>query len=415
MQVSRGQLQFQSLYVVSFANYFGLITITTLLPTYIDLLEPSGLAIGLFITGLTAAQAVAVLPYGWGGDKFDKRTLLLVALGVCLIAYALFAFVDTSSAFIGVRFLQGLGVVGVGLLSLALVGELAPADRRANMIGKYNAFKLAAGVIGTLSAGWLYDHYGFDVVFGVLVVLFCIALIGTWTFTEPDRSSVSFAFGELAVNRRILTLTSFRSQYAFAVTLTRNWVPIYVGVSAAQGGLGLAAFVVGLVIATERFTNMVCQPFTGRLSDRRGRALFVFIGGGLYGLTAFLFPFAPTIGAVLGAGATVPIAGTLPAALVIVLVLNGVLGIADSLREPASMALFADEGTDQGGVTSSFGIRSLVWRPGNIIAPMVGGVVMTQIGIEWVFYLAGLFAVSGVLTFFGILSYTHGRHALAQW
>lgn len=415
MEFGSERLQYYSLYLVAFANSAGLITITTLLPTYIDLLDPSGIAIGLFISGLTLAQAVAVIPVGWAGDRFDKRTILLGAILACAGSYALFPLVETSTGFIAVRFLQGLGFVGVSLLGLAMIGELAGGDERANMIGKFNAWKLAAGVLGTLGAGALYDRYGFPVIFGLLVVLFVAAAVGTLRFVPDDDSTVSFAFGELAFNRRILTLTSFRTQYAFAVTLLRNWVPIFVGVSAAQGGLGFAAFVVGVVIATERFTNMVCQPFTGRLSDRYGRAIFVFLGGGSYGLVAIGFPFAPTIGGLLDVSATVPFVGTLTGALLVVIALNGLLGIADAFREPASMALFADEGTGQGGVASSFGIRNLVWLPGSVLAPMIGGVVMTSIGIEWVFYIAGFFALSGVVTFLGVLSHAHGRDALGQW
>lgn len=51
--------------------------------------------------------------------------------------------------------------------------------------------------------------------------------------------------------------------------------------------------------------------------------------------------------------------------------LNGLLGVADTFREPASMALFADEGKGE-GITSSFGVRSLVWKPGSVLAPLGG-------------------------------------------
>lgn len=415
METASPRLRTYSLYLVAFANSAGLIAITTLLPTYIDLLEPSGIAIGLFISGLTIAQAIAVIPLGWAGDRFDKRAILLVTLLACAGAYALFPFVETSAGFIAVRFLQGLSVVGVGLLGLSMIGELAGPDERANLIGKFNAWKLAAGVIGTLGAGALYDRYGFDIIFGIIVCLFLLAIVGIWRYAGSDSSSVSFAFGELALNRRILTLSSFRVQYAFAVTLMRNWVPIFVGVSAAQGGLGFAAFVVGIVIATERFLNMLFQPFTGRLSDRFGRAIFVFFGGTAYGIVALAIPFAPVVDELIGFTTTISLVGTVTGSLLVVIGLNGMLGIADAFREPASMALFADEGVDQGGVTSSFGIRDLVWRPGNIIAPMIGGIVMTSIGIEWVFYLAGLFALSGVCTFLAVLAHGHGWRALTSW
>jgi len=69
-------------------------------------------------------------------------------------------------------------IVGTGIISLALVGELAAADERANQIGKYNSWRMAAGIIGTIGAGVLYDAFGFDPIFAVLVVLFVIALLG---------------------------------------------------------------------------------------------------------------------------------------------------------------------------------------------------------------------------------------------
>ena len=197
-----------------------------------------------------------------------------------------------------------------------------------------------------------------------------------------------------------MTITSFRAQYAVAVSLVRKWVPIFVGLSAARG-LAYGAAVVGAVIAMEKFTNMLCQPFTGRLSDRQGRALFVFAGGGAYGLVALAFPFVSAAEGLFRI--SVPLMGELTGAVGAALVLNGLLGIADAFREPASMALFADEGKGE-GITSSFGVRSLVWKPGSVLAPLAGGWLMGQFGIEWVFFAGGLAALSGVVTFFGILS-----------
>jgi len=350
-----------------------------------------------------------------GGRPLRQADALLASLVLSVAASLLFPFVDSSAGFIAARVLYGFGTLGVGLLGLALVGELAPDAERANRIGKFNAARMAAGIGGTLAAGALYDPYGFGPVFTLLAGLLALGVVGTFLFIGPDETSVEgFAFTDLAFNRRILT-TTFRAQYAVGVTLVRNWIPVFVGVSAAGGGLGLNAFVVGVVIAAEKFTNMVCQPYTGRLSDRYGRALFVFAGGCAYGLVALAIPFAPVAAAGLGIGSlSVPRLGALPAALPVVVALNGVLGVADAFREPASMALFADEGKGE-GIASSIGIRSLVWRPGAIAAPVIGGWLMDGPGMEWVFFLAGATAPSGVLTFFGVLSYSYGTGALTRW
>ncbi|MFC7138520.1 MFS transporter [Halosimplex aquaticum] len=413
MDLSHDELQFSSLYLARFASSFGFMTVLTLLPDYIDALGATGVTIGLFVTALEVARTVGIVPLGWAADRYSKRSILLGALVLSAVAYLAFTAVTSVDSFLVARTLQGLGMTGTGLVGLALMGDLAPNDSRANYIGKYNAVRMAAGIAGTIGVGVLYALTGFGVVFGLIAVLFIVATVGIWLFVDDDQTSIEgFAFTDLALNRRILTMTSFRAQYAVAVSLVRKWVPIFVGVSAAQGGLAYGSAIVGAVLAAEKFTNMLVQPFTGRLSDRHGRAMFVFLGGGAYGLVAMAFPFVSTTEGLLSI--SVPVAGTITGAVVVAVCLNGLLGIADAFREPASMALFADEGKGE-GITSSFGVRSLVWKPGSILAPLVGGWLMGTAGIEWVFFAGGFAALSGVVTFFGILSWNHGRRALHQW
>lgn len=413
MDVARDDLQYYSLYLTRFAGSFGFMTLLTLLPTYIETLGATGITIGLFITVLEIARTVGIVPLGWAGDRYSKRTILVGALVVSVAAYLLFAQVTTIRGFLAARFLQGLGLTGIGLLSLALVGELAPSDERANHIGKYNAYRMAAGIAGTVGAGTLVALTGFDLIFGLLALLLTLAAVGVWAFVDDDETHVSgFAFTDLALDRRIATLSTFRVQYAVAVTLVRRWVPIFVGVTAAQGGLGYGPAVVGVVLAAEKFTNMLGQPIAGRLSDRRGRALFVFLGGGAYGLLALAFPFVALAKGSLGR--SVPVVDTVTAAVAAAVLLNGLLGFADAFREPASMALFADVGKEN-GIASSFGVRALVWTPGSVLAPLAGGWIMGAIGIDWVFFLGGATAITGVLTMLGVLSWNHGRRALHQW
>jgi len=109
--------QFWALYLTRFAEGFGFITLITLLGTYINTLDPqattvlgvsisAGLIIGMYTTGFTLAQTVAVVPLAWAGDRFDKRTVLLGVLAIGAGVYALFPLVDSSASFILVRALQ---------------------------------------------------------------------------------------------------------------------------------------------------------------------------------------------------------------------------------------------------------------------------------------------------------------------
>ena len=306
------RLQFWTLYLARFAEGFGFITLITLLPYYINELDPSGttvfgitigagLIVGLYTTGFTFAQTFAVVPLAWAGDRFDKRLVLLGILGLGVGVYALFPLVDSSASFIAVRALQGIAVTGAGLMSLSLVGQIATLETRANYIGKANAASFAASILGSLSAGSLYEAFGFGPIFAIIVCIMLVAWLGTFLSLEPDDTRVhGFPFADLAFNRRLLTISTFRFQYAFSVTLVRTWIPIFAGVSAAEGGLAYGGFAVALTVVAEKFTNMCCQPFTGRLSDGYGRALFVFAGGGAYGVIALLVPLAPAMGTAVG-------------------------------------------------------------------------------------------------------------------
>ena len=178
-----------------FAGSFDFTTVLTLLPTYIDALGATGLTIGLFITALELARTVGIVPLSWAGDRYSKRTILIVGLLLSVAAYLTFASVTTIEGFLAARTLQGLGLTGTGLLSLALVGDLAPNDQRANYIGKYNAFRMAAGIAGSLGAGILYAVTGFDILFGLLTLLLVLATLGVWLFIDPDETQVtSFSF-----------------------------------------------------------------------------------------------------------------------------------------------------------------------------------------------------------------------------
>jgi len=165
---------------------------------------------------------------------------------------------------------------------------------------------------------------------------------------DLDQRIEGFAFTDIALSRRILTTTSLRARYAVAVTLVRDWVPIHVGVSIARGGLVATAVVVGTVVAAETFTTVLGRPRTGRLADRHGRAAFVALGGTTYGPVALAVPFAPAVSGALppGRGLSLPFGVKLAPAMLVVLGPNALLGVADSSREPASMATFADEGVE---------------------------------------------------------------------
>jgi hypothetical protein len=50
-----------------------------------------------------------------------------------------------------------------------------------------------------------------------------------------------------------------------------------------------------------------------------------------------------------------------------------------------------------------------------LIAPIIAGYVMDAVGIGWVFVLGGGAALTGVLTFTGIVAARYGLAELGRW
>lgn len=198
--------------------------ILTLLPEYINALGATGVSIGLFVTALEIARMVGVIPLGWSSDRFNKRLVFLFVLILSTFVYVLFIIVDSINGFLIARILQGFALSGTGLVGLALIGDLAPSDQRANYIGEYNSFRMAAGIAGNIGVGTLFAISGFPIVLGLIATLCFVGTVSVWLFVGEDTTRIKgFAFRDLVFNQRILTLISFRAQFSIAVTLVRNW------------------------------------------------------------------------------------------------------------------------------------------------------------------------------------------------
>jgi hypothetical protein len=74
MAARHGGLQFSSLYLTRFAGSFGFMAALTLLPSYIEALGATCVSIGPFITALELARPAGIVPSGWAGDRYSKRT-----------------------------------------------------------------------------------------------------------------------------------------------------------------------------------------------------------------------------------------------------------------------------------------------------------------------------------------------------
>ncbi len=399
-----GDGEFRALASTAFARSQAYSTIIIALALYADRFATTGFVEGLFGTVFALTQLLIVLPLGRVVDTNNAKRILLLGLGINVVTFVGFTLVSAVEHVLLVRILQGLGASILWITGTTVVGEIGPDDARGRWLGAYNQVGAFSSLAGDVVGGLLLTVYGFTLTYVVLsgVTLLSGVLVYRHLRDDPggqadpdDQGSVE-TFRLLLARSTVRALVIFRLGLSFGKMAVLIFLPIY-----ARTGFGMSALFVGGILAGGKLTKALTQGYVGDLTDRIGRKhRFVFLGAMLYALGAALIPLAEFAAGLLPA-VSIPVPGTgvvtLPAAFLPLFLAFGVCGIADSIRLPASMALFVEEGERFDAVAGSMSLRSIAWKVGQVVGPVTVGTLWDYADVFVAFWTAsGLIAVATV-------------------
>jgi len=400
-----GNREFAALAGTAFARSQAYSTILIALALYADLFGTTGFVEGLFGTAFALVQLVIVLPLGRKVDTGNAKRYLLAGFLVNVAVFVGFIFVTNPQGVILVRMLQGLGASVLWITGATIVGEISPDEDQGLWLGSYNQFASFSSLAGDLLGGYLLYAYGFTYTYLVLsaITLGAFALVylalrdDPGGQKDPTEASGAETFRSLLSLPMLRSLVLFRLTFSFGKMAVIIFVPIY-----ARTGFGISAFAIGWIMAGGKLTKALTQGFFGTLTDRWGhRHYFVALGALLYAVGTAAIPLAA-----LAEGRIAPIEVSvlgdtqrLGGAFFALFGAYSVLGIADSIRLPASMSLFVDEGERYDSVASAMSLRSISWKVGQVLGPVLVGSTMDVISTEAGFLLAAGFIVVSTVGF----------------
>jgi MFS family permease len=392
-----GNAEFASLAGTAFARSQAYSTILIALALYADLFGTTGFVEGLFGTAFAAVQLLVVLPLGRAVDTGNAKRFLLAGFLINIGVFVGFVFVSDPIHVVLVRVVQGLGASLLWITGATIIGEISPDADQGLWLGSYNQFASVSSLAGDLLGGYLLYAYGFTETYAVLSAFTLGAFLLVFRFLRenPGGRTDPEAVGGIETFRSLIDLPMLRSLVVFRFTFSVGkmaviiFLPIY-----ARTTFGISAFAIGWIMAGGKATKAVTQGFVGELTDRYGRRhWFVAIGALLYGVGTAAIPLAAVFD-----GAVTPVTvsyfgdtQTLGGAFFALFAAYSLLGIADSIRLPASMSLFVDEGERHDSVASAMSLRSISWKVGQVVGPVVVGTTMDFTTTETGFLLAAAF------------------------
>ncbi|MYL17524.1 MFS transporter [Halorubrum sp. E3] len=392
-----GDREFAALAGTAFARSQAYSTILIALALYADLFGTTGFVEGLFGTAFAIVQLVIVLPLGRKVDTGNAKRWLLGGFLINVAVFVGFALVDSSVHIILVRMVQGLGASVLWITGATVIGEISPDDEQGRWLGSYNQFASFSSLAGDLVGGYLLYAYGFTETYLVLtlVTLAAFALVFAFLRDNPGGRKDPEDAGGIETFRSLLGLPMLRALVFFRFTFSVGkmaviiFLPIY-----ARTTFGISAFAIGWIMAGGKLTKALTQGFVGDLTDRYERTyLFVAVGALLYGVGTAIIPLAAYFEGTL-APVTVSYLGdsqTLGGAFFALFGAYSLLGVADSIRLPASMSLFVSEGEAYDSVASAMSLRSVSWKVGQVVGPVLVGTTMDWTTTETGFLLAAAF------------------------
>lgn len=240
--------------------------------------------------GLTKAQAGALgsitllggaaggLLFGWVADRFGRTRALMGSVLIYSVFTAACGLSQNLWQFAVLRALLGLGMGGEWASGAALVSETWPARLRGRALG----FMQSAWAIGFAAAalvvGFVLPRFGWRMVYfvGVLPALFIL-----WVrrnVEEPEvwkRPATTRArFGDM-FRRPMLGLT-VGVTFMNACTLfgwwgLNGWIPAYLSLAPAQGGIGLSTSAMSWLVVAMQIGMWLGYVSFGYITDTLNR------------------------------------------------------------------------------------------------------------------------------------------------
>jgi EmrB/QacA subfamily drug resistance transporter len=314
-----------------FMTALDTLVVTTALPVLRTSLHTNLAGLEWTVNAYNLAFACFLLTGAAVGDRFGRRRMFCVGIGAFALASAAAALATTPEALIAARAVQGAAAAIVAPLSLTLISEAFPVEKRGAAIGLWGGIgglAVAAGpVVGGAIVNGLDWHWMFwiNVPLGLVLVPLCarkltesygpstrldlaglaLATIGafglTWGLVRATDSGwaspevlTSLIGGALFVTlffaweRRsdhpMVPPSLFRVR-GFATANAVSFC-MYAGLFGAlflmsqllQTGLGYSPLQAGLRLLPWTFTPMVFAPIAGSLADRFGNRPFMVFG-----------------------------------------------------------------------------------------------------------------------------------------
>ena len=282
--------------IVQFVNVLDFMMVLPLGPDFARALEIPTSRLGLVGGSYTVAAALSGILGALVLDRFDRRKALAVTLSGLALGTAAGAFAGSLSSMLAARLLAGAFGGPTTALSLAVVGDVVPPERRGRAMGAVMGAFAVSSVLGVPAAlelarlgSWRLPFFAVAAL-GAAVAASALVLLPPLRHHLEARREARSSTGRLLLRPAVAlallaTAALMTAQFALVPNIAAYW----------QYNLGYPRERLGLLFIAGGAASFAGMRVAGWVADRFGAALTTAVATAPYVavvLAAFVFPGA---------------------------------------------------------------------------------------------------------------------------
>ncbi len=381
-----------SIILVVFIDLLGFSLILPLLPYYAKTFNANQTVTGILIASYALMQLIGAPILGRLSDRFGRRPVLLLSVFGTFLGFLLLGFANALWMLFASRILDGL--TGGNLsVAQAYISDVTDEKSRSKGLGLIGAAFGLGFIIGPLTGGLL-SQWGYAVpAFAAGAISFInLILIYAWlpeSLTTEKRSQMTEKKPTFSLNA---LLVAFQRPFTGSILITRFFFGLAFAILQtifslyALAKFNLTARDTGFALTYVGVLSVIMQGFlVGRLTNRYREDLLIMVSVVLMGISLLGWALTPSILWLY--------------IIMTPMALSG--GLLNTLLSSTLTKAVAPQ--EIGGI---LGLSTAVESSTRIIAPILGGLLLQQIG-TWAPGAFGAIVMVGVSIYVFITIYNH--------
>ncbi|MCX7781114.1 MAG: MFS transporter, partial [Negativicutes bacterium] len=296
---------FLYIFAANFLYFGSFYLLLPTMPQYVDRLGGTPRQIGL-VMGFFTLAAVLVRPlFGQLADRHGRKLVMLLGAGAFALIFAVYMLVVSVELLYVIRVVHGLAHAAFLAASAAYIADMAPPQRRGEVLGFYGTSNVVAMALFPAFGTFIIqsaDNFAVLLSVSTLVAGAAFLLIAGLAEIGGGRAAGAKTASLLAIGKRkevlVPSLALFAGATLYGATMT--FLPVF---APQRGMANFGVFFTVLAVFT-----LLSRVLIGKLSDRLGRYRTILPFMALVAIAGFMLPWLTswwmliTIGACFGLG-----------------------------------------------------------------------------------------------------------------